>query len=391
MNKLFLCTALLAVLASCSKNNLSIVQDQKKAEIRTMQEAKSIASNYLPKRSEKSLKGSQTFSGPGEFQALTVNMLKGAQINFSGASATGDTLLYYVPNEEGGMILSRNKACLPVLAILDNKGFSFERVLNNKQENLGILSFLLSALDYNNSPETLIFPPVDLPDDGSSGGSPKGPVTLVDEVFPKVQIEWGQSGDPFDRYTPSHYPAGCVATAVAQAFTVTRHVGVFNNVSLDYDDLIQFRNRGYLDFFPNQADIVGRFIRQIGVAVNMDYSSNESGAKTSDGIKLFSDFGMNVSKNKADIKKTLRTYNNGIVIISSRTEKDFIGIPKGKGHAYIADGYRLYSDGTDLIHVNYGWGPSYNGYYLTVLNSPHWTDNAAKQYPHEWEFYCIYK
>lgn len=47
-----------------------------------------------------------------------------------------------------------------------------------------------------------------------------------------------------------------------------------------------------------------------------------------------------------------------------------------------------------MIHVNYGWGPgdgNLNGYYLTVLSSPYWTSNAPKQFPHEWDFYCIYK
>ncbi|WP_411971585.1 C10 family peptidase [Sphingobacterium sp. Lzh-3] len=392
MNKLFvLATLIAALLGGCSKNDFPVIENQKNVEIRTIIEAKSLASNYQLLHSENPLKANKSFSSTGKVQALTVGMLQGAQVNFNGKSSTGDTLLYYVPNEDGGMIVSRNKACLPVLAILDNNDFSFENILNNKQENIGIFSFLLSALDYNNSPETLIFPPVDLPNDGSDGGSTKGPVTLVDEVLPKVPVQWGQSGDPFDRYTPSHYPSGCVATAVAQAFTVTRHIGMFNNVPLNFDDLIHFRNRGFLELFPNQADIVGRFMREIGVAVDMKYTSDGSGARTSDGAKLFSDFGMNISRNKADIKKTLRTYSNGIILIGSRTEKDFLGIPKGTGHAYLADGYRVFSDGTDMIHVNYGWGPSTNGYFLTVLNSPHWTDDAPKTYPHEWEFYCIYR
>jgi len=91
----------------------------------------------------------------------------------------------------------------------------------------------------------------------------------------------------------------------------------------------------------------------------------------------------------ASTKNTLK-HNNGIVIISSRTEKNsFWGRPRGIGHAYIADGYLQYSNGSDLIHVNYGWGHS-NGYYLSNLMSPHWVSEAPKQYPHSWNFYCIY-
>jgi len=39
--------------------------------------------------------------------------------------------------------------------------------------------------------------------------------------------------------------------------------------------------------------------------------------------------------------------------------------------------------------VIYGWGHS-NGYYLSNLMSPHWTSNAPEQFPHSWNFYCIY-
>lgn len=100
---------------------------------------------------------------------------------------------------------------------------------------------------------------------------------------------------------------------------------------------------------------------------------------------------MNLSTNKANIRKTLRDYKRGIVIISSRTKKSFLGIKRGSGHAYIVDGYRYYSDGSDLMHVNYGWGGGGNGYFLTRLLAPRFTSNAENKFPHAWNFYCIYK
>ena len=173
---------------------------------------------------------------------------------------------------------------------------------------------------------------------------------------------------------------------------VTRHVSVFNNIPLDYDRLIKVKNRSYKNLFPSETDIIALFIRQIGHAVGMKYGKKESGANTKDAIKLFSFAGMmKVSENKRDIKKVLRNYNNGIVIISSRTKKSFMGIKRGSGHAYIADGYKLYSNGSDLIHVNYGWGPEFNGYFLTRLSAPYFTSDAKNKFPHSWNFYCIYK
>jgi len=130
----------------------------------------------------------------------------------------------------------------------------------------------------------------------------------------------------------------------------------------------------------------------------MNYGADESGADTNYAVKrIFVERGMRVNKNKVSIKNALKYYDRGIVIIASRTEKNsFWGRQRGTGHAYIADGYLQYSNGSDLIHVNYGWGPEdgkgrkYNGYYLSNLMSPHWVGEAPKQFPHSWSFYCIY-
>lgn len=408
-NLLFILSVVgIGLISSCQKENTTaFIEPDKKAVIRTVEEAKNIAINYYRGTGKKAKANSSTrtneiTSNDLDVTALTSAMLSGNEYSFARStnSTTGDTLLYYVnfSKEEGGMILSRNSACEPVLAILDEGDFSFKKLLDHADQNLGALSFILSAVDYNNSPQLYRPEEPEMPiDDGGGGGGGSVPVTLIDEVFPKVQVEWGQSPDPYNRYTPNNWPAGCVATAVAQAFTVTRHVGSFNGITLNYDDLIQFRNSSsfYLNWYPNQADIIGQFMRQIGHAVGMDYKASGSGASTADGVKLFSNFGlMNVSTNKANIRNTLKNYSNGIIIISSRTKKPFLGIARGDGHAYIADGYRLYSNGTDLIHVNYGWGPgagNLNGYYLTVLSSPHFTGDAPAQYPHDWDFYCIYK
>ncbi|MCW8312534.1 C10 family peptidase [Sphingobacterium sp. InxBP1] len=394
----------LTLFASCQKENVSIITNQtEKPAIRSVTDAKNIALQYYKSsiNSKASTKAStEVVPTINDVQVLTSDMLISNGLTYARtkSSSTGDTLLYYVnfSDAKGGMILSRNTECQPVLAIFDEGNFSFQNVLQNTDINLGALSFILSAVDYNNSPESFSIEQPEMPiDDGGGGGGGYVPVTLVDEVLPKVRVEWSQSQDPFNRYTPNNYPAGCVAVAVAQAFTVTRHVGAFNGINLNYNDLIQFRDYSYKYLFPNQADIAGQFVRQIGAAVAMDYDASGSGAKTSDGVKLFSNFGlMNVNTNKANIRNTLKNYSNGIIIISSRTKKPFLGIARGEGHAYIADGYRLYSNGSDLIHVNYGWGPgagNLNGYYLTVLSSPHFTADAPSTFPHDWEFYCIYK
>lgn len=129
--------------------------------------------------------------------------------------------------------------------------------------------------------------------------------------------------------------------------------------------------------------------------VDMSYSKEGSSASTDKLIKkLFTDYGVKCSKDKKDIEWTLRGYKDGIIIISSRTKSDFMGIfPRGSGHAYVADGFKKFKNGTSLIHINMGWGGYMNGYYLENLVSPQFTDDVPEEcnFGHEWKFYCLHK
>jgi len=342
-----------------------------------------------------------------------------ASINGKPTKPKNDTLLYYVGFQgNGGMLLSGNEESTPLLAILDDGDFSFKEVLSDPEKNEGILAFLSTAAEYNKNPEAfekIINSSEEGKVDPEAGlfsrfkikfrwdfwrkrkREDPPPVYLVDQVAPKVKVEWGQ-GSPYNRYTPNNYPAGCVATAVAQAMTVTRHIRNFDGLELNYNDLVKFKKseKYYLNKYPKQADIIGQLIYKIGVNVGMNYGAGGSGANTEYAVnKIFRDRGMNVNRNKANIKTVLKYYyNNGIIIVTSRTKKNNIwGSKRGEGHAYIADGYLQYSDGSDLIHVNMGWNGGSNGYYLSNLMSPHWIDeaNEAKHLKHSWDFYCIYK
>lgn len=64
-------------------------------------------------------------------------------------------------------------------------------------------------------------------------------------------------------------------------------------------------------------------------------------------------------KSKGAIHIVLRESPNNVMIISSRTKKSsWLGFHRGEGHDYIVDGYQTYSDGSDLLHVNF-WGDGY--------------------------------
>lgn len=305
-----------------------------------------------------------------------------------------DTLLYLVKGISTPVLLSAKRSNPTIYAIFDNPDISVQEALNNpNNSNYGFLAMLSNVLsmdsangddtdeDDSRSPED---------EDLGGGGSGNGPITLVSNIDPKIPVEWSQLA-PFNRYCPSNCPVGCVAVATAQAMMVTRHVNIFNGLDLNYESLIRVKNSSYQYSYAAQTDTIAMFMRLIGIAVGMDYSQDGSSAETSDAIDLFTIGGkMNKSTDKNNIETTLANYEDGIIVISSRTKSDFLGIPRGTGHCYLADGFKKYSNGKDLIHVNYGWGPGYNGYYLTGLTSPRFTEDATYRFPHEWKIYCIY-
>lgn len=86
------------------------------------------------------------------------------------------------------------------------------------------------------------------------------PNAVVEEVKPKVVVEWSQD-PPFNKYTPNNFPAGCVAVAAAQAFTVTRHCSSFNGVPLDWNELVNVKNASYQYTYPYQTDIIAQLVR----------------------------------------------------------------------------------------------------------------------------------
>jgi hypothetical protein len=98
-------------------------------------------------------------------------------------------------------------------------------------------------------------------------------------------------------------------------------------------------------------------LRDIGDAVNMQYGCAGSGAYMSDVAPAFlNDFGYTSA--------TLADYNYQVV-------KQQIGwnrpvVLAGGTHAWVCDGYRTYttcSTGSLFLHMNWGWGGQFDGYF----------------------------
>ena len=201
---------------------------------------------------------------------------------------------------------------------------------------------------------------------------------LYTPVTPLLKSEWGQ-GYPFNNKL-SDYPAGCVATAVAQIMYFHRwpEKGVGSNaytnrfdgrhLSADFSAsryawhlmFDSYKRRGLTDA---QRDAIGQLHHDVGIAVNMSYTSGASGSTGVAARKaLKENFSYNVgSASKSDegargfINMLYQEVKNGYPVYI----EGFPAGSPGSGHAMVVDG--INSEG--LLHINFGWDGQANAYY----------------------------
>jgi len=207
-----------------------------------------------------------------------------------------------------------------------------------------------------------------------------------DAVPELLTTKWDQ-GTPFNKelvsLTGKNYPTGCMATAMAQIMkfhswpiTGYGYKGYaidgknknydFESTTYDYENMIDVYARG--NYTDEQADAVAKLMIHCGVAVDMNYTLQGSGSLSNDAAVALSDY----------FRYSTRLYTREIYSKSDWMNMIFDELSGGRpilyggvtpqyaGHAFVFDGYS--ADG--LVHVNWGWGGSGNGYYdVAILNS----------------------
>lgn len=196
-------------------------------------------------------------------------------------------------------------------------------------------------------------------------------------------IRWDQ-GHPYNSMCPSDMGGravtGCVATAMAQILRcyqwparsvpgdysykdrgVTRSI-TFGQKDYDWSHMPENFGNGRKPT-KEEADAIGLLLKEVGYAVDMNYSSSASGALESDALEAF--------KTRFHFKKQARLHFRSAHTVESWTKiileelkaqrpVFYCGAGEGGGHAYVCDGYKA-SDNT--FHFNWGWSGMANGYY----------------------------
>ena len=270
---------------------------------------------------------------------------------------------YYVFNNDAGgfVIIAGDDAVTPVLGYTSTGSFDAENLPDGLKDLLKSYERQIAAL----------------------GDNYVANQTATRAAFTGEKLlntaKWNQ-GNPFNKYTPNNYVTGCVATAGA---IVMKHYGypakgtgshsyTWNGKTLtanfehDYDwASMPAKYDGTNDA---AFDGVARLMADLGVAVEMQYAKNGSGAYIGDMISALQKyFGYSKLTYLASIDDMEAEAWNAKLrgeIDANRPILYSASDASVGGHAFVIDGYR-----GESFSVNWGWGGYCDGcYQIGALN-----------------------
>lgn len=297
--------------------------------------------------------------------------------------------------ETGFVLVSADDVAIPILGYSLTSRFETQDLPENvaawlEDYELEIRS-LKSALGLDNTPAPgwgIVKDPNDMP--------------LTDQaVAPLITTTWNQGSNnsvTYNKLCPTisgnRAPTGCVATATAQlmrywrwpetgygshSYTHSSAGELSADFNTTYDWSIMPASL-YNSSPTNQIDEVAKLMYHIGVAVEMNYGANSSGAVSMNGVGRDNVY---ASAQTALMKYFKYSPTMTAVNLGNYTTAEWKTLLKaeidasrpifyagrnaiGGGHAFICDGY----DNSDLFHFNWGWGGYLDGYFAIGSLNP---------------------
>ena len=215
-----------------------------------------------------------------------------------------------------------------------------------------------------------------------------------------VKTKWNQ-GNPYNKFCPSegsaHTYAGCVATAMSQVMNYwqypTHGFGRHSYTHYSYGELsADFAAATYrFDLMParindhspeEQIDAVAGFMYHCGIAVDMGYGLDGSGAYSEDVPEAVLKYFGYTNRSRLvyrdehsleEFQALLKAqFDMGWPVYYSGSDEDGSG-----GHAFVCDGY----DENDMFHFNWGWSGSGDGFYaIDALNVSSYAFNSGQAF-----------
>ena len=329
-------------------------------------------------------------------QTVAINFLqksgqikeKSKLIYVSFGQKTQDPLMYIFNfDEKGFVIIAGDDAVTPILGYSDESVFTGENIPVSMAAMLDGFSNQISYVR-NNSIEA----------DQNTASKwnsllSKNPSSNKGySVNQLLTCQWDQ-GSPYNALCPydpagpgNHVYSGCVATAMAMTMYYYRYpvqpTG-YHSYSSDYGTLsVDFTQSLYnFEQMPYSLESANYDAAKIqydcGVAVDMMYSPNGSGAFMDDALNAMKEhFGYNPGATleyKSDYSEA-----DWISLLKAQLNAGhplpYAGYDVGSGHAFVCDGYN-----GDMFHFNWGWSGSYNGYFYISNLNPGYNFSSGQQ------------
>lgn len=270
---------------------------------------------------------------------------------------------YYVFNNDAGgfVIIAGDDAVTPVLGYTSTGSFDAENLPDGLKDLLKSYERQIAALG-----------------DNYVANQTATRAAFTGEKLLKT-AEWNQNA-PFNKYTPSNYVTGCVATAGA---IVMKHHGypakgtgshsyTWNGKTLtaNFEHTYDWASMPAKYDGTNDAafDGVARLMADLGVAVEMQYNKDGSGAYIGNLVTaLQKHFGYSKLSHLMAIEDVGAEAWNAKLrgeIDANRPILYSASDASVGGHSFIIDGYK-----DESFSVNWGWGGYCNGFYqIGALN-----------------------
>lgn len=301
----------------------------------------------------------------------------------------------------------QNDALLPSLYVLINNDNTYT-VVAAEDNSLPVLAYSTdAAIDIKNLPPAFVYwldvyqaqiqeiqaKKVNLTENRAMwasllDGSYRSDAKLNRSVTPLVSTMWNQDW-PYNALCPEDAAgpggrvyAGCVATAMGMVMKYWNHPQTgtgnhtyyasgygyqsanFGNTTYLWDDMGDTAGTNYMP--------VATLLYHCGVAVNMDYAPDGSGAQsTAAASAMVNYFGYPNAQYKSRDDYNATSWNALMKAqIDNGSPMYYSGSGSGGGHAFVLDGYST----ADYYHFNFGWSGSGNGYFYTNNINPGGSD-----------------
>lgn len=270
---------------------------------------------------------------------------------------------YYVFNNDAGgfVIIAGDDAVTPVLGYTSTGSFDAENLPDGLKDLLKSYERQIAALG-----------------DNYVANQTATRAAFTGEKLLKT-AEWNQNA-PFNKYTPNNYVTGCVATAGA---IVMKHHGypakgtgshsyTWNGKTLtaNFEHTYDWTSMPAKYDGTNDAafDGVAKLMADLGVAVEMQYNKDGSGASMEDLLTALKKY-FGYSK----YARLLAIADLGAEVWNDRLRAEidanrpilYSAVDSNKGgHSFVIDGYK-----DESFSVNWGWGGYCDGFYrIGALN-----------------------